>query len=268
MVSPGTRRFRRESSGRGAGAPDDWPRRGTTRGTSVVVAEEIQSLRLTVRTGRDGGGECVFGGKCGASALAGLGLPGGRPSFFRRSPGPRRTKARRNAAGGSAWTNPHAARAGVPCTRFSEGKTAGSPLVLPLARFERSHRDLFGGRPVRDDLPRHRPRNGLDRFDARLFVDRPSPGSAWIRSFRRRGTWPTSVGPPPAAEWIHAMAHTRGHTRCCACPCRSHRVDPTSGSKAPPPLPRARLEVGKRWRGRLHLAGSASGHHRGTWSRH
>ena len=250
-ASPGTRRFAVRSSVGVSGARDDWPSLGDSGATPVVA--EIQRLRLTVRDGDAVVAELQSLGVSAAHPRSLAGLPGDDRVFT--------VLAGTHTSGGGNEPNGPPDRALTPfereclAPRFPLAGTAGSPLVLPLGSTTDPAAIVFGGRPSGTPYPPTPARNGLDRFDAALFVDPALAGlgvdtilpTAWDLVHVRR--------PPRRLRGIHALATLEDVTLVCV-PDAVHTGWDHVRIEAPPLLTAPELEVVAVDEGGMHLAWS------------
>ena len=251
-ASPGTRRFAVQSSVGVAGAPDDWPSLGDS-GTSLVVAE-IQRLRLTVRDGDAMVAELPSLGVSAAHPRSLAGLPDD-DRIFRALAGTETYEGERNGPGGPLDRTLTPLERECLAPRFPLAGNAGSPLVLPLGSSTDPTAIVFGGRPSGMTYPPAPTRNGLDRFDASLFVDPALAGlgvdtilpAAWDLAHVRR--------PPRRLRGIHALATLEDITLVCV-PDAVHTGWDHVRIKAPPPLTAPGLEVVAVGEDGVHLAWS------------
>jgi hypothetical protein len=250
-ASPGTRRFAVQSAVGVCGARDDWLSRGDP-GAAPVVAE-IQRLRLTVRDGDEVVAELQSLGVSAAHPRSLAGLPDDDRVFTVLA-------GTQTSGGGGNEPNGPPDRALTPfereclAPRFPLAGTA-SPLVLPLGSATDPTAVVFGGRPSGTPYPPTPARNGLDRFDAALFVDPALAGlgvdtilpTAWDLVHVRR--------PPRRLRGIHALATVEDVTLVCV-PDAVHTGWDHVRIKAPPHLTAPELEVVAVDEGGVHLAWS------------
>jgi hypothetical protein len=253
VAAPGTRRFAIDSSVRVAAGPDDSASRGDPRSKPVVV--EIQRLRLTVRDG-----DAVV------AELSSLGIGRSHPRPLVGLPDDDRVYTALGGiqAFGDEVNEPAALldRALTPfereclAPRFPLAGPAGAPSVLPLGATTDPAAVVFGGRPSAPAYPNVPTRNGLDRFDAALFVD-PSLAGLGVDTILPTASELVHLRRPSRRlRGIHALATLDDVTLVCVPDAVHTGWDHIRIADPLPPLTPPELEVDAVDEAGVHLAWS------------